>query len=830
MSSLLDSLNEEQGAAAAQIQGPVMIIAGAGSGKTRTLTYRIAHIMQQGVDPFRILALTFTNKAAREMRDRIGQLIGAEARGLWMGTFHSVFAKILRVEAEKLGYIPSFAIYDTDDVKSLLKAIVKELNLDPKEYTASFVLNRISAAKSNLISAEDYMKSTEIRAQDRQAKKPMVGEIYQIYSERLRRSSAMDFDDLLFNMNVLLRDFPEALYKYQKRFQYIMVDEYQDTNFAQYLILKKLAAQHENICVVGDDAQSIYSFRGANIQNILNFKSDYPSAQTYKLEQNYRSTQTIVGLANGIIKKNKDQITKEIWTENESGEKVQIMKAVSDVEEGLMVVRSIFEVLHRERLPYKDFAILYRTNNQSRSLEEALRRSNIPYRIYGGMSFYARKEIKDILGYFRWVVNPNDDEALLRCINYPARGIGNTTLDRIRIIANENKVSLWEVVRNIHNPEIILNSGTKSKIHQVATMIESLHVQLKNTDAFDLAQSIWFSSGIAAEFKAENTPESQARMQNAEELLNAVKDFCERDQTVFDEETGELSKSDTVATLDMFLQEISLLTDADKEDDGDDNKVTLMTIHAAKGLEFKHVYVVGLEENLFPSAMSLTSRADIEEERRLFYVAITRSEKNLTLSFATSRFRWGQHTFCEPSRFLEELDTCYIENPEILGKRSMGGFGFTHGQFNSFGLSGEEFSAKRIESKESSNFGLKAKKEEEGSLSRKQSLGDNIKSSPIVQETPKKLRKISSLSNETMANIAVVKGTFSANTENNDKNSGGSSGAMLAEGAKVRHGKFGIGLVLAIEGEGPNQKVIVEFEAPAGVKNLLTAFAKLEVL
>ncbi|MEG1909906.1 MAG: 3'-5' exonuclease [Bacteroidales bacterium] len=829
MSSLLNSLNEEQRAAAAQIQGPVMIIAGAGSGKTRTLTYRIAHIMEEGVEPFHILSLTFTNKAAREMRERISQLIGPEAHALWMGTFHSVFAKILRVEAAQLGYTSSFAIYNTEDVKSLLKSIVKELNLDPKEYTASFVLNRISAAKSNLISADDYLQSVEIRGQDRQAHKPMIGEIYQIYSERLRRSSAMDFDDLLFNMNVLLRDFPETLYKYQKRFQYILVDEYQDTNFAQYLILKKLAAQHENICVVGDDAQSIYSFRGANIQNILNFKSDYPSAQTYKLEQNYRSTQTIVGLANQIIKKNKDQITKEIWTENESGEKVQILKAMSDVEEGLMVVRSIFEVLHTERLPYKDFAILYRTNNQSRSLEDALRRSNIPYRIYGGMSFYDRKEIKDILAYFRWVVNLNDDEALLRCINYPARGIGATTLDRIRIIANEHKISLWEVIKNIHNPEIIINAGTKSKIHQVATMIESLHVQVATTDAFDLAQKIWFASGIAAEFKAENTPESQVRIQNAEELLNAVKDFCEKDQTVFDDETGELSRSENVPTLDVFLQEISLLTDADKHEDDDDNQVTLMTIHAAKGLEFKQVYVVGLEENLFPSAMSLTSRADIEEERRLFYVAVTRSEKKLTLSFATSRFRWGQHTFCEPSRFLEELDMHYIANPEILAHRTIGGFGFTQGQFNSFDTLGEEFAAKRIESKEKGElgfnpkskkqFGLKSKESDDLGFTKKQTQEQGTQPTPIAKESPKNLRKISSLAKEALLAASTVKGTISSPI-----------GATLAQGSKVQHSKFGQGIVLAIEGEGPNQKAIVQFEAPAGIKNLLTAFAKLEIL
>jgi len=663
VSDILNQLNEAQQQAVTCSDGPVMVIAGAGSGKTRVLTYRIAYMLSRGVDPFNVLALTFTNKAAREMKERIISLVGSnDARNVWMGTFHSIFARILRVEGHYLGYPQNFTIYDTDDSKNLLKNIIKEQQLDPKVYTPGTVLSRISAAKSNLISAEDYNANSEIMDNDRVAGRPMIGEIFRHYRARCFKASAMDFDDLLFNTNVLLRDFPEVLFKYQQKFRYILVDEYQDTNHAQYLIVKKLAARHENICVVGDDAQSIYSFRGANIQNILNFRNDYPDVKTFKLEQNYRSTKMIVKAANSIIAKNKDQIFKQVWTDNDEGNLIQVLKASTDVEEGVLVANSVFQTKMNQQLPNSDFAILYRTNAQSRTIEEAFRKLNIPYRIYGGLSFYKRKEIKDLLAYFRLVVNTNDDEAFNRIINYPVRGIGNTTLEKLELAAAEHEKSLFEIARHVTGYIPGLAKNTATRIEEFSTMIASFHVQLHKLSAYELGRKIASHSGLLKELAADQSEEGLSRMQNSEELLNALKDFSEKEETLFPgEEPEETAENEQTRSLDLFMQEIALLTDADSDDENDNNKVTLMTIHAAKGLEFPFVYIVGLEENLFPSIMSLQSRADIEEERRLFYVALTRAEKRVTLSYSESRYRWGNLTMNEPSRFLEEIDDSFIE-------------------------------------------------------------------------------------------------------------------------------------------------------------------------
>ncbi|MCK9452603.1 MAG: UvrD-helicase domain-containing protein [Bacteroidales bacterium] len=663
MNDLLQQLNEPQQQAVQNINGPVMVIAGAGSGKTRALTYRIAYMLQQGVDAFSILALTFTNKAAREMKQRVLQLVGdQEGRNVWMGTFHSIFARILRVEGHLLGYPSNFSIYDTDDTKQLMRTILKELNLDPKVYKPSYVLHRISNAKSNLFTAEDYLNNPDIQTADYQAGKPLIGDIFKTYNARLRRANAMDFDDLLFNTNVLLRDFPDVLYKYQHRFKYILVDEYQDTNHAQYLIIKRIAALNENICVVGDDAQSIYAFRGANIQNILNYKNDYPDHRLIRLEQNYRSTKTIVAAANKVIENNKDQIKKKVWTDKEVGELISVLRATSDNEEGVLVANAIFGAKMSEQRNNKDFVILYRTNAQSRSIEEALRKQGIAYRIYGGLSFYARKEVKDLLSYFRLVINPQDEEALIRVINYPARGIGKTSIERLIVAANEQQISIWEL---INEPSLMphdINRGAVAKINDFANMIKSFQAQHETKNAFELAKHINTSVGLVKVLKEDDSPEGISRIENIEELLNAIMEFSDKQ---VDEATGE----QIGVKLADFMQDIALLTDADKKDPEDDDYVSMMTIHAAKGLEFPYVFVVGIEENLFPSVQSLSTRADLEEERRLFYVAITRAETKLTLSYAESRYRWGNLSLCEPSRFLEEIDESLIDKPRRAGMR-----------------------------------------------------------------------------------------------------------------------------------------------------------------
>jgi DNA helicase-2/ATP-dependent DNA helicase PcrA len=644
MHSILDQLNEVQRRAVVHNEGPVMIIAGAGSGKTRVLTYRMAWLLSQGVEPYNILALTFTNKAAKEMRNRIEALAGPAAKGLWMGTFHSVFAKILRMEAEKINYPTNFTIYDTDDSKSLVRAILKELNLDDKTYKPNQVLSRISSAKNRLISWQQYAGDAELVMEDAECGRPQMAKIYQMYQTRSFRSGAMDFDDLLFNTNVLFRDHPDVLNRYQQKFHYVLVDEYQDTNLSQYLIARKLAAVKRNICVVGDDAQSIYAFRGADIQNILNFEKDYPDAEIFRLEQNYRSTSNIVELANSVIRHNKAQLKKKVWTANESGEPIPLLKAESDNEEARLVVQSIFEEKQKSSCQNKDFAILYRTNAQSRPLEEALRRMNMRYRIVGGLSFYERKEVKDLMAYLRLAVNPIDEEALKRIINYPRRGIGDTTLARMMVVANENAVSLWEVVANIRH---VLQGKAAGGIESFANLVKSFGIMAAAKPAFEVVEHISKASGIVRELTSDMSPEGVGRFENIQSLISGVQQF------VADPENEDKS-------LAAWLQNVALLTDEDRNKE-DDDVITLMTIHSSKGLEFKNVYVVGMEDGLFPSMMMSSSREDLEEERRLFYVAITRAEKNLTLSYAVSRFRFGSVNSMEPSRFLSELDPSYLK-------------------------------------------------------------------------------------------------------------------------------------------------------------------------
>jgi len=660
----LDELNESQLAPVKHIEGPTMVIAGAGSGKTRVLTYRIAQMMEKGIDPFNIMALTFTNKAAREMTERIGKIVGSsEARNITMGTFHSVFSRILRYNADRLGYPSNFTIYDTQDSKSLLKSIIKEFNLDDKAYKPGNVLGRISSAKNNLISPDAYAQNPEILQEDKMSKRTEMARIYKTYAARCFNAGAMDFDDLLYQTNVLLRDFPDVLHHYQQKFRYILVDEYQDTNYAQYLIVKKLAAVFENICVVGDDAQSIYSFRGANIQNILNFKKDYPDFHLFKLEQNYRSTKNIVEAANSVIARNEDQIKKTVWTGNEEGAKLNVVRTLTDNEEGKVITNKIYDKSKAEALSFNDFAILYRTNRQSRSFEEALRKLNIPYKIYGGLSFYQRKEIKDLLAYFRLTANQNDEEAFKRVINYPKRGIGTTTVQNIIIAANQYNVSLWDVASDFNRYPVAINTGAKNKIGDFVTMIKSFSAQLENIDAHTLAQEIAKTSGILKELNTDKDkgPEEVERYQNIEELLSGIKEFT------ISQPEGE-SKA-----LSEFMLDVALLTDADAKTDEELNHVTMMTIHSSKGLEFPHVFLVGLEENLFPSQLALNSRTELEEERRLFYVAITRAMQSCTLSYATSRFQWGNLITCESSRFIDEIDQSFLsfESPKRAQGRSL---------------------------------------------------------------------------------------------------------------------------------------------------------------
>lgn len=755
----LQGLNPSQRAAVEQITGPVMIVAGAGSGKTRVITYRVAHLIRNNVDPFNILVLTFTNKAAREMRERITKVVGPEAKNIWMGTFHSVFARILRVEAHHIGYPSNFTIYDTDDSKSLIRTILKEMQLDDKLYNANFVYNRISSAKNNLISAAEYQKNQGIQAEDISSGRSQMGVIYQTYAQRCFKAGAMDFDDLLFKTNVLMKNHPEVLYKYQNKFKYLMLDEYQDTNFSQYLIVKRLAAIHENLCVVGDDAQSIYGFRGADIQNILNFEKDYPDLNVYKLEQNYRSTQNIVNVANSIISKNENQLKKDVFSKNEVGDKIKILRAFSDNEEGKVVAENIAQQRALTGADYKSFAILYRTNAQSRAMEEALRKIGIPYKIYGGTSFYQRKEIKDLIAYFRLTFNPNDEEALKRVINYPRRGIGNTSIERIMVAANEHDISLWDVIINSGQ---YLDSRTASTVAPFGLLIQSFQAAAaQNVLAFDTAMHIAQHSGLLKDLYEDKSVEGLSRYENIQELLNGVKEFSEREDI---EERG----------LDVFMQDIALLTNEDNDKDPNADTVSMMTIHASKGLEFPYVHVVGLEENLFPSQRSLGSRSDLEEERRLFYVALTRAEKNIYISYATSRYQWGNLNNCEPSRFLDELDPQYLD------------LDFKPQQQKGSGSS-SSFEKEKSAWQQTDSF-----------------------SKPKPSIRPK--------TTSILPKAHVPSSGFAPSDTKN-----------LQVGMEVEHERFGYGKVVNMEGKNPDLKATIFFK-DLGQKQLLLKFAKLRII
>ncbi len=743
----LNDLNEAQQQAVIHTEGPALVIAGAGAGKTRVLTYRVAHLLQKGVPAGKILALTFTNKAAGEMKERIARIAGAEiARYLWMGTFHSIFARILRIEGDRLGYKSNYTIYDASDSKSLVRSIIKELNLDDNVYKPGVIAARISTAKNNLITASMYAADSSMSEYDKASRMPLLTEVFKIYSSRCFKANAMDFDDLLMNTNILFRDFPDVLAAYQERFRYILVDEYQDTNYAQYLIVKKLAAIHHNLCVVGDDAQSIYSFRGARIENILDFKNDYPDYQLFKLEQNYRSTQTIVNAANEIIANNQGQIHKKVYSKNEPGEKIMVMQAMTDTEEGFNVASDIFDKSFSQQLSWSDFAVLYRTNAQSRIFEETLRRKNIPYKIYGGLSFYERKEIKDILSYFRMVINHDDEESLKRSINYPKRGIGDTTIQKILDLSAEINTTVWNIVTEAGKYQDHFNAGTVKKLSGYMEMINKLALGAGKMDAYTKAREIAFGSGIVKELRDGKLPEEISRYENLEELLNAIKIFTEAAET-----NGEPS------TLEAYLANVALLTDQDNEKEEDRNKVTLMTMHSAKGLEFKHVYIVGMEDTLFPSPLSAGSAKELEEERRLFYVAITRAEKLATLSYALNRYKWGNLERSNPSRFLREIDPKYLHYPQTGGK-----------PFHSKAGNREMF------------------REEPTSYPERPRIRKSLK--PVIhQYTP-----------------------FN-----------GSDPSEFSEGDTVQHERFGNGIIVSIEGEPPNTTASVKFENNGRKKLLL---------
>jgi DNA helicase-2/ATP-dependent DNA helicase PcrA len=751
----LNDLNESQKQAVINSEGPALVIAGAGSGKTRVLTYRIVHLLEKGVSAGKILSLTFTNKAAREMKERITRIVSPEAgRYLWMGTFHSVFAKILRMEAEKLGYKSNFTIYDSADTKSLIRTIIRELNLDDNIYKPGLINSRISSSKNNLVTASMYGADSSLQEHDRANKMPLLADIYRIYATRCFKANAMDFDDLLLNTNILFRDFPDVLASYQKRFEYILVDEYQDTNYSQYLIVKKLAATHHNICVVGDDAQSIYSFRGARIENILEFKNDYSDYKLFKLEQNYRSTQVIVDAANTIIANNEGQIRKKVFSMNEEGEKIQVMEALTDLDEGFNVSSDIFGKRLSQQLNWSDFAILYRTNAQSRIFEETLRRKNIPYKIYGGLSFYERKEIKDILAYFRMIINPEDEEALKRSINYPKRGIGDTTIQKIFELASAADSTPWNILTEAGRYPDHFNSGTAKRLSVYVDVINNLRLNSGTVDAFTKAKEVSLGSGIMRELREGKLAEEISRYENLEELLNAIKVFTEEAET-----NGDPS------TLEAYMANVALLTDQDTENEEDRNKVTLMTIHSAKGLEFKHVYIVGMEDTLFPSPMSSGSARELEEERRLFYVAVTRAEKQATLSYALNRYKWGNLERCKPSRFIKEVDQKFLNYIETGGK----------------------------------------------TLVNNKPAGKNhaVHEKQPAYRNEDRLKKFSNA-------VSTSDTPFIA-----------SDSRLFEEGDRVQHERFGNGMILSIEGQAPNTTATVDFDKE-GSKKLLLRFAKLK--
>ena len=772
MEAYLSQLNEAQLAPTLQKDGPMIVIAGAGSGKTRVLTYRIAYLMHQGVDPFNILSLTFTNKAAREMKERISAIVGSsEAKNLWMGTFHSVFAKILRIEADRLGYPSNFTIYDSQDSQRLIGAIIKEMGLDKDVYKTKQVAARISSYKNSLITVRAYFQNPELIEADTMAKRPELGNIYKNYVERCFKAGAMDFDDLLLKTNELLTRFPDVLAKYQDRFRYILVDEYQDTNHSQYLIVRALSDRFQNICVVGDDAQSIYAFRGANINNILNFQKDYDDVKMFRLEQNYRSTKNIVQAANSVIDKNQSKLDKNVWTANEEGDKVKVNRLMTDGDEGRYVASSIFENKMNHQLKDSDFAILYRTNAQSRAIEDALRKRDIPYRIYGGLSFYQRKEIKDVLAYLRVIINPADEEALKRILNYPARGIGQTTVDKLIVAANAHNKSIFGVLEQIDQVDIKINSGTKTKLSNFVTLIKSYQIINANANVFAITDHVVKTAGLIKELNKDGTPEGVAKMENVEELLNGMVDFVE----------GQKELADATASLTEYLEDVALATDMDNDKGNDAEKVSLMTIHLAKGLEFPYVYIVGMEEDLFPSAMSMNTRSELEEERRLFYVALTRAEKQAYLTYTLSRYRWGKLIDAEPSRFIEEIDEQYLEfitppiehrvnpmlDPDIFG-----------------------------DAPDSNTFRFK------------KPYIRPAKKQPPKFIPPKKLKPVANVSKSAATNLFDGK---------------------LTVGNIVEHMRFGKGEVLKLEGKGPDTKAEINFEH-GGVKKLLLRFAKLSII
>ena len=762
----LDTLNDAQRKPTLHKDGPLIVIAGAGSGKTRVLTYRIAYLLSQGVDSFSILALTFTNKAAREMKSRIGELVGeSEAKNLWMGTFHSVFARLLRSEAEKLGFPSNFTIYDTQDSDRLIASIIKEMGLDKDLYKYKQIRTRISSFKNSLITVKAYNDNPEIQEADKMMRRPETGAIYKEYVTRCFKAGAMDFDDLLLKTNELLNLYPDVLAKYQERFRYILVDEYQDTNHSQYLIVRALADRYQNICVVGDDAQSIYAFRGANISNILNFQNDYPDVTLYRLEQNYRSTKNIVNAANSIISHNKNKIEKIVWTSNEMGSLIDINQLPTDSDEGRHVASNIFEFKMREQLKNSDFVVLYRTNAQSRAIEDALRKREIAYKIYGGLSFYQRKEIKDVMAYLRLVINNKDEESLKRIINYPARGIGQTTINKLIVASKKYNITLFDAIKKAKEINLNINHGTTNKLENFVTLIERFQIENELLDAFEITDLIIKKIGILTELKNDATPENISKIENIEELLNGIRDFTE----------GQKELSDASGNLDEFLEDVALITDLDNKDDANSDKVSLMTIHLAKGLEFPYVFVVGLEEDLFPSALSLNTRAELEEERRLFYVALTRAKKRAFLSYTLSRYRWGKLIDAEPSRFIDEIDKDYVNHFKISNN----------------------YSFKPII--DTSIF----EKRESRKISRDTS--ENKISNPSIQQ----LSRLSKIRQENLK------------TDNDISR-------KIKTGMSVEHARFGHGTVINIEGKGSDKKAIINFQS-SGVKNLLLRFAKLKI-
>ena len=787
MTDYLDELNESQRAAVLYNEGPSLVIAGAGSGKTRVLTYKIAYLLDNGYEPWSILALTFTNKAAREMKERISRAVGTEkAKYLWMGTFHSIFARILRTEAAALGYSSNFTIYDSSDSKSLIKSLLKELNLDEKVYKPGLIQSRISNAKNHLISAQAYAASGEFFRSDSEAKIPAMRDIYIRYCERCKQSDAMDFDDLLVNTYLLFKNHPDICEKYADRFRYVLVDEYQDTNFAQHSIVLQLTSKHQRVCVVGDDAQSIYSFRGANIDNILKFTRLYNDARMFKLEQNYRSTQLIVKAANSLIEKNREQIRKEVFSENSVGEPITVTSAYSDVEEGEIVVNKITSMHFKGGQPYSDFAILYRTNAQSRIFEEALRKRAVAYRIYGGLSFYQRKEIKDVIAYFRLAVNPHDGEALKRVINYPARGIGDTTLNKIIATAAQEGVSLWTVISSPLDYGLNINKGTHAKLQGFKDIIAEFIGKVETVNAYELGKEIVGASGIMADIIQDTSPEGLSRRENIDELVNGIYDFCD---------IRRQEGNDRMFLTD-YLSEVALLTDQDGEKDDSVPKVTLMTIHSAKGLEFRNVFIVGMEENLFPGPMSADSPRALEEERRLFYVAITRAEENCFISYAKNRYKYGKPEFCNPSRFLKDINPAYLKLPADSGFTSVRNEGYSRRNYERGYEKNDTY-----RSNGPSMFD-----------------GGEIPQEPVRFVKPVPPRNLKRIVHS-VPNTAI----------NRNMDSGKADTHGVEVGRLIEHERFGRGEVVRLEGSGDNCKATVRFEN-AGEKQLLLKFARFKII